>query len=125
MRCPSCRSELSLEGGADLRCPRCGWEPQDLLARMMEDIERARSGRVASITDPSAAARSLAYSGQGAAIVLAQLGLLRRGDWLQWSKRFLDAAGIAYEEIEIRMDASFQVEAHDEPEADDDTDPEA
>jgi len=89
----------------------------------MKDIERARSGDFASISDPDAAARSLAHSGRGAAFVLARLGLLGKGGFLQWTKRFLDAAGIAYEEVDLRTTARFGVDAHlDEPE---DTDPEA
>lgn len=119
MRCPRCSSELS---SAQLTCPKCQWQPTELLEEALKNIELINQGKFPGITDIDDAAKSAAYQGTGIAFALVKLGLVSSADWLEWPTRFYDAAGIAYESFERSMGWSFRAEAEGpdaEPETDD------
>lgn len=106
MKCPRCPGRMEL----GKQCPECGWKPTDLLEEALANIERILEGDVPGITDPTGAAKSVAYQGSGIGYAFVNLGLMSGHEWMEWSKRLYDAAGIGYEpvsgSISFSMDAT-------------------
>jgi len=108
MRCPGCSEQLS---PTQTTCAKCGWQPTDLLEETLRNIELINQRKLPGITDINDAVKSAAYQGNGIAYALVKLGLISSADWLEWPRRFYDAAGIAYEPIEKSMGWSSTAEA--------------
>lgn len=103
--CPSCDAALPHP-----KCAACGWQIEDLLLEHLEAITRVLRGDY-EIHDPENTARDLAHHAMGSDSTLLQLGAIDTQKWRAWNERFLEAANIPFEPIEISIHQSFRAEA--------------
>jgi hypothetical protein len=68
-----------------------------LLSERLEEVAKIRREGLPGVEDKARAAATLANQGIGATAVLIQLGAIAGSEWNSWIKRFLDAAGVAYQ----------------------------